>query len=198
MNSLPTYCRIHLGEAFVNGELFYQHMGDESFLVGLYRQLGISYPKFFKMDEMAKLAFLGSEMVLVRAGLENYTNDDVAFLFANQRSSLETDIQFYDTLKEGIPSPSLFVYTLPNIGMGEVCIRHAQHGENNFLVMEKFDAEALLQSALPLLEQGTAKAVLIAWTEVTKDGPDGFFVFISRKEELQSLTEKLNGLYAAH
>jgi hypothetical protein len=198
LNSLPTYCRIHLGEAFVNGELFYQHMGDESFLVGLYRQLGISYPKFFKMDEMAKLAFLGSEMVLVRAGLENYANDDVAFLFANQRSSLETDIQFYDTLKEGIPSPALFVYTLPNIGMGEVCIRHAQHGENNFLVMEKFVAKTLLQSALPLLEQGAAKAVLIAWTEVTKDGPDGFFVFISRKEELQSLTETLNELYATN
>lgn len=173
-------------------------MGDESFLVALYRQLGISYPKFFKMDEMSKLAFLGSEMVLLRAGLENYANDEVAFLFANQRSSLDTDIQFYATLKEGIPSPALFVYTLPNIGMGEVCIRHAQHGENNFLVMEQFDAKTLLQSALPLLEQGAAKAVLIAWTEVTKDGTDGFFVFISRIEELQLLTETLNGLYAAN
>jgi len=193
LNTLPTYCRIHLGEAFVNGELFYQHMGDESFLVGLYRQLGISYPKFFKMDEMAKLAFLGSEMVLVRAGLENFSNDDVAFLFANQRSSLETDIQFYDTLKEGIPSPALFVYTLPNIGMGEVCIRHAQHGENNFLVMEKFDAETLLQFALPLLEQRAAKAVLIAWTEVTKDGPDGFFVFLNERSGMS--TDELARLY---
>jgi hypothetical protein len=64
--------------------------------------------------------------------------------------------------------------------------------------MEKFVAKTLLQSALPLLEQGAAKAVLIAWTEVTKDGPDGFFVFISRKEELQSLTETLNELYATN
>lgn len=183
LNNSHTYCRIRQGEAFVNDELLYQHMGDESFLMGLYRHLGISYPKFFKMDELSRLAFLGSEMVLLRCDRQRYADDEVAMVFANRSSSLTTDAQFQLTLDGGIPSPALFVYTLPNIGMGEVCIRHGLYGENTFLVMESFDSERLLQFANPQLEQGAAKAVLIAWLETDGKGHDGFFFFIENPED---------------
>ncbi|MCF8258036.1 MAG: 3-oxoacyl-ACP synthase [Flavobacteriales bacterium] len=186
MNPKLTYCHIREGEVFINGELFYQHMGDEPFLVGLYRHLGLSYPKFFKMDEMSRMAFLGSEMVLVRSELERFTDDEVALLFANRSSSLMTDGQFRSTLEGGIPSPALFVYTLPNIGMGEVCIRHRFYGENSFLVMEDFSPEQLLQTALPLLQQGAAKAVLLGWVETDGEHHDGFFVFLNSDSEITS------------
>jgi len=161
-------------------------MGDDSFLLGLYRHLGITYPKFFKMDELSKLAFLGSEMVLMRAEMGQFQEDEIGLLFANQRASLDTDIQYYNTLKQGIPSPALFVYTLPNIGMGEVCICHKLFGENNFLVLEQFDAEVLLQASLPILNQGAAKAMLLAWTENNIAGHDGFFAFITESATLET------------
>ncbi len=190
MNPTPTYCHIRDGEVFINGELFCQHMGDDPFLVGIYRHLGLSYPKFFKMDELSRLAFLGSEMVLIRSGLERLGDDEVALLFANRSSSLMTDGQFQTTLESGIPSPALFVYTLPNIGMGEVCIRNKFYGENNFLVMEDFDPQQLLQHVRALLQQGVAKAVLLGWAETDGEHHDGFFVFLEDAipaEELKKL-----------
>ena len=36
-------------------------------------------------------------------------------------------------------SPALFVYTLPNIVIGEICIRHHFKGENAFFVFKQFD-----------------------------------------------------------
>jgi hypothetical protein len=161
-------------------------MGDEPFLVGVYRHLGLSYPKFFKMDELSRLAFLGSEMVLIRSGLERFADDEVALLFANRSSSLMTDGQFQTTLESGIPSPALFVYTLPNIGMGEVCIRHKLYGENNFLVMEDFDPRQLLQHVRALLQQGVSKSVLLAWVETDGEHHDGFFVFLDGRTEISS------------
>ncbi len=186
MNPNPTYCHIRKGEVFINGELFCQHMGDDPFLVGIYRHLGLSYPKFFKMDELSRLAFLGSEMVLIRSELERFADDEVALLFANRTSSLMTDGQFQSTLEGGIPSPALFVYTLPNIGMGEVCIRHKLYGENNFLVMEDFDPRQLLQHVRALLQQGVSKSVLLAWVETDGEHHDGFFVFLDGRTEISS------------
>ncbi len=186
MNPTPTYCHIREGEVFINGELFCQYMGDDPFLVGIYRHLGLSYPKFFKMDELSRLAFLGSEMVLIRSELERFADDEVALLFANRTSSLMTDGQFQSTLEGGIPSPALFVYTLPNIGMGEVCIRHKLYGENNFLVMEYFDPRQLLQHVRALLQQGVSKSVLLAWVETDGEHHDGFFVFLDGRTEISS------------
>jgi hypothetical protein len=186
LNPTPTYCHIREGEVFINGELFCQYMGDDPFLVGIYRHLGLSYPKFFKMDELSRLAFLGSEMVLIRSELERFADDEVALLFANRTSSLMTDGQFQSTLEGGIPSPALFVYTLPNIGMGEVCIRHKLYGENNFLVMEYFDPRQLLQHVRALLQQGVSKSVLLAWVETDGEHHDGFFVFLDGRTEISS------------
>lgn len=194
MNPKLTYCHIREGEVFINGELFCQHMGDEPFLVGVYRHVGLSYPKFFKMDEMSRLAFLGSEMVLIRSEMERFADDGVALIFANRGSSLMTDGQFQSTLEGGIPSPALFVYTLPNIGMGEVCIRHRLFGENNFLMMEDFNPDQLLQTTIPLLQQGAAKAVLLGWVETDGEHHDGFFVFID--DEISA--EELKRMYHMH
>ncbi len=193
MNPTPTYCHIREGEVFINGELFCQHMGDDPFLVGIYRHLGLSYPKFFKMDELSRMAFLGSEMVLIRSELERFADDEVALLFTNRTSSLMTDGQFQSTLEGGIPSPALFVYTLPNIGMGEVCIRHKLYGENNFLVMEDFDPQQLLQHVRALLQQGVSKSVLLAWVETDGEYHDGFFVFLDGRTEISS--DELKTLY---
>lgn len=37
---------------------------DVNFFTALYKSLGISYPKFYKMDPLCKLGFLGAEILL--------------------------------------------------------------------------------------------------------------------------------------
>lgn len=192
---LKTYCRITDGEVHINGELFCQHMDEDPFLRSVYKHIGLTYPKFFKMDELSQLGFLGAEMTLMRSELENYTDDEVAVIYSNRSSSLQTDMQYYETLKEGIASPALFVYTLPNIEVGEICIRHKLYGENNFLITERFDAQQLLQQCEALFADNAAKAVLIGWTEVENGGHDGFFAFITGSGTNEVTAETLTDIY---
>ncbi|MBP9152197.1 MAG: hypothetical protein KBF73_07945 [Flavobacteriales bacterium] len=192
---LKTYCRIKDGEVHINGELFCQHMDEEPFLRSIYKHIGLTYPKFFKMDELSRLGFIGAEMTLMRSELEEYADDDVAVVFSNRSSSLQTDLQFYETLKSGIASPALFVYTLPNVEVGEICIRHKLYGENNFLVTERFDAAQLLEQCEALFADNAAKAVLIGWTEAEKDTHDGFFAFITPSGMNEVTPESLTDIY---
>lgn len=193
--SLKTYCRIKDNEVHINGEMFYQHMGEEPFLRSLYKHIGLNYPKFFKMDALSQLGFLGAEMTLMRSELETYADDEVAVVYSNRSSSLQTDKEYFSTLRSGIASPALFVYTLPNIEVGEICIRHKLYGENNFLITERFNAAQLLEQCEALFADDAAKGVLIGWTEVSGEQCDGFFAFISNSGVEDLTAEDLTDLY---
>lgn len=192
---LKTYCRIKDNEVHINGELFCQHMDEEPFFRSIYKHIGLNYPKFFKMDALSQLGFLGAEMTLMRSELENYADDEVAVILSNRSSSLQTDHQYYNSLKSGIASPALFVYTLPNIVVGEICIRHKLYGENNFLITERFDAQQLLDQCEALFADNAAKAVLIGWTEVNGEEHDGFFAFITSAGMNEVTAESLTDIY---
>lgn len=193
--ALKTYCRIKDNEVYINGELFCQHMGEEPFLRTVYKEIGLSYPKFFKMDNLSQLGFLGAEMVLIRSEMENYADDEVAVIYSNKSSSLETDNVYFDSLESGIASPAQFVYTLPNIEVGEICIKHKLYGENNFLITERFDAQQLLDNCEALFADNAAKAVLIGWTESNGEDYDGFFAFIEQNELGDLEAEDLTDIY---
>ncbi|MDB4655913.1 3-oxoacyl-ACP synthase [Flavobacteriales bacterium] len=192
---LKTYCRIKEQEVHLNGELFFQHMEEEPFLRSVYKHIGLTYPKFFKMDELSRLGFIGAEMTLTRSELEAYQDDDVAVIFSNHSSSLQTDFDYFKSVQSGIASPAQFVYTLPNIEVGEVCIRHKLYGENNFFITPRFDAKMLLEQCEVLFADNAAKAVLIGWTEAEGENHDGFFAFITPSGTEEITAESLTELY---
>jgi hypothetical protein len=68
-------------------------------------------------------------------------NDPYAtgIVLSNSNASLDADIKYYDSVAN-IPSPALFVYTLPNIVIGEISIKHSFKGENAFFIFDSFDA----------------------------------------------------------
>ena len=111
------------------------------------KALQMDYPKFFKMDNLSKLAFLAAE-VLLRPFLQSEKNS-VALVFANRSASLDTDLKHQATIAnphEYYPSPAVFVYTLPNICLGEISIRHQLKTENSFFVFDSYEqAEPFLQ-----------------------------------------------------
>ena len=55
------------------------------------KALQMDYPKFFKMDNLSKLAFLAAE-VLLRPFSQSEKNS-VALVFANRSASLDTDLK---------------------------------------------------------------------------------------------------------
>lgn len=168
MNTLVT-CAIAGNALSVNGKVVYKHEGaEEDFLKELYRHLNVEYLKFFKMDGLSKLGFLLVEaMVQHYPDVKNYKDDEVALVFSNRVSSLDTDQRYWKgvTAETPMASPALFVYTLPNIVQGEVAIRHKWFGENLFLVNENYDPGFLRQQAEMLFATCKAKACLLVWAD---------------------------------
>ncbi|MDO6429977.1 hypothetical protein Q4E93_05245 [Flavitalea sp. BT771] len=145
-------------------EISSQSLND--FLMSIYRSLQLDYPKFYKMDQLSKLGWLASELVLRDFRLpEEWQPEDIGIVLTNANSSLDTDIKYLDTVKD-IPSPAVFVYTLPNIMIGEISIRNKFKGENAFFIFDRFDAAFLEQYVGQLLDTGLLKACICGWVDV--------------------------------
>lgn len=150
----------------------------KEFLSGLYQASGMNYPKFFKMDLLSKGGILAAEKIFKAHPADEQT----ALVFANAGSSLDTDRQFQQTIRKEafFPSPSVFVYTLPNIGMGEICIRHRIYGEQAFFISPALNAERLCRYTEILLESGSSQ-VLGGWMACDKDSCD-IFAWLARPD----------------
>jgi len=110
--------------------------------LAFYKHLGLSYPKFYKMDLPSKVAYLCAELIVQKAqdAAITWHEDKVAMLCSTATGSLDVDEKYLATC-ETIPSPALFVYTLPNIMLGEVCIRHKFKGEQLCTIAAKIQTE---------------------------------------------------------
>jgi hypothetical protein len=163
--------RICHGEVQLNGKvLFSSDRPDRgSFFKALYKHLAIDYAKFYKMSPLSRLGFLASEILLGETSLEGIPLDRVALVLANASSSLHTDAIFQESI-ESKPSPATFVYTLPNIVIGEICIRNGFKGEGLFFIQERYDRDFMFTRARELLENGRAMICLAGWVEIDIEG----------------------------
>ncbi|MBO2013081.1 hypothetical protein [Hymenobacter negativus] len=179
-------CAIRGNQIFVNGTLVYQGTADTpdlaAFLVAAYRHFGLQYPKFFKMDALCKLAFLTAELLLPTTSLAARRGaGEVGVVLANRSSSLLTDLVHQQSIQEPaahLPSPAVFVYTLPNIAIGEISIRHQLTGENTLFVADSFEPEALVAYAGELLAEGSCQACLCGWFEAGLTSHEAFFYVV--------------------
>lgn len=160
----------------------------------LYSSLEISYPKFYKMDSLAKMAFLSLQLMEKEVALSEMETSDVALIFTNSSSSQATDLKFIDSYTEkGNPSPSLFVYTLPNILTGEISIFKKWYGENIFFINENFNAEFFIDQINFYLRKGS-KACLCGWVNAM-DNKEECFLFYVSDEEGELTKSELNTLF---
>ena len=168
------------------------------FLEAAYVHLGLSYSKFYKMDRLSKLGFLASEMLLKDAPLRpRYESDQVALVLSNASSSLDTDIRFEESM-ETIASPALFVYTLPNIVAGEICIRQGITGENAFFVFPEFDAVQMTDYVEQVLATEKTMACIGGWVEVMGDRHDVFLYLVEKERGahgVEHTAEQLHNIY---
>ncbi len=164
--------------AWLNGKPVITTGGEENTLKSAYQQLGAEYPKFYKMDVLSKMAFIGTELLLPFFPEDLDQENDLQLIFANQSASQNTDNLFVESYGQlNNPSPSLFVYTLPNIVTGELCIRHKWYGENCFFVEEAFDPGHFSDWAAMAFAKGN-KACLCAWVEAKTSGEQECFLFL--------------------
>jgi len=151
-----------------------------------YRSLQVDYPKFFKMDNLSKLGFLASEMIFKDDEHRFEPCENIAVVCFNRSSSLDVDTQYQATISDNenfFPSPSLFVYTLPNIVAGEIAIRNKFFGETFFYLCKEFDAKQIVETVKNTFFDTTTNTVLAAWIECFEGKFDVFMFLVDNISE---------------
>lgn len=195
---ISDFCSLRNNRVFKNGEEIYSDVTSESikdFAKGLYKSLDLKYPKFHKMDELCKLGFLATEVLISR--IEDI-DQDTALVLSNRASSLDTDRKHQVSIDDRAnfyPSPAVFVYTLPNIIMGEISIKNKLKSENAFFISEHFDPEFIANYSQVLLQTGKASNVICGWVDLDNDKYDVFLAFLSKKGKKELTKKELNNLY---
>jgi hypothetical protein len=172
MNYIKSYCRIVPGRVLLNGDVYFESANEpfvmHDFFSAIYGRLKIEYRKFYKMDALSKLGFLASELVL--DGIDRELHKEyMGIAFFNRSASLEADRKYQQTIQDKnnfFPSPSDFVYTLPNIVTGEISIRNKVYGETAFYVIPAFQSDSLCSVIENMIRFAEMRYVLAGWIEV--------------------------------
>ncbi|MGZ3863737.1 MAG: hypothetical protein ACXVPN_01335 [Bacteroidia bacterium] len=143
------------------------------------------------MDNLCKLGILAAELLLKNHSIQG---GKISIILSNKSSSLETDLNYMKST-ESFPSPSLFVYTLPNIVTGEISIRHKITGENAFFIEPAFNAELLFNYTETLLTH--SEAALCGWIESGNKGYEAFLYFVEKGAETTRKSSTFMGHSAA-
>jgi hypothetical protein len=174
--------------------------GLSAFLAEMYQQSGARYPKFYKMDNLSKLGWLATEILLANSlDKDRYEPSQIGIVLSNANASLDADIKYFESVKE-MASPALFVYTLPNIVIGEISIRHNFKGENAFFISEEFDAALLQKYVSNLLNNDILQACICGWVDVLEESYEAVLFLVEKEtaadNNLQAfITENLDKTY---
>lgn len=170
-----------------NGNLLLEHGATDvgEFLLHAYQQLGINYPKFYKMDRLSKLALIACEVLFDGSTSSPLDPLTTAVVLTNSHSSLDADVRYNESI-DRIPSPALFVYTLPNIMIGEICIKHGFKGENAMFVFDQFNADFLHRYVTDLLDNSGMTSCICGWVDVYNNDYKAVLYLVSITEEEKS------------
>jgi hypothetical protein len=199
---ITSYCIVRNDTIVKDGKIVYAKTENDiaAFLLDAYDHFAMGYPKYFKMDRLSKLGFLAAE-VLLKDSFEKdkYKEEEKGIVLSNANASLDTDIRYIESVKT-IASPALFVYTLPNIVIGEISIRNGFKGENGFFIAEKFDAGFLHFYVNDLFANHAIKTCVCGWVDILDENYEAVLYLVENegKEEDLFTINKLNNLYLSH
>lgn len=168
------YCVVTSGKVILDGKELYadrQNAGNfGEFIKNVYKHFDVNYPKFYKMDPLCKLAVVATSILIEKTGRE--PDEKTALLFCNKSACIDIDRKHLESISDATnhyPSPSNFVYTLPNIALGEISIKYRLRSENSFFIFDVFNPNFMVSYAQSLIELNKAPEVLCGWVEVNKN-----------------------------
>lgn len=191
---IVSHIKIKDNRVWVNNTEVYFDTDNTSFMKSIYKYLGIKYPKFYKMDELSKLGFIASELLLSDDNTKNIISEidgnRVGVVLQNSDSTVDVDSSFFDSISDKDqhhPSPALFVYTLPNISIGEICIYNKFKGENALFVFEEYNIDLGVNYINTLIDKDKLDACIGGWFNANNKKYEAFLylvIKVKNKEEL--------------
>lgn len=203
---ISSYCSIYKKSVYLNGQEIYCGDNDQitGFIKQAYKALKIGYPKFYKMDLYSKLATIAADVLIKGSpGFHDINPAKTGVVLSNASASLDTDRRHQQTISGGeewFPSPAVFVYTLPNIMNGEICIRHKLTGEQMFFISDKFDALMLETYIKLLFDEGLVEQCVGGWVEAgtTSNNYRAFLFVVNRGNNISFTAGNLELLFNAN
>ncbi len=178
---------------FSNGSVYFNskrlHTSENGFSViskEMYEKILKPYIKFFKMDALSKLGLLTASLLFNNFDINKADPSEVALIIGNSKSSSATDKKYYKTIFSQ-PSPAIFVYTLPNILMGEICIKYGFKGQNLFFVSESYDEDVSVEDVRILFDNSTAQYVIAGWVDYIDDFNYNSILYLIGKDTKSSI-----------
>ncbi len=184
--------KIRESKIFIDNKLVFHNNENTvySFLKEAYSFFQLKYPKYHKMDSLSKLGILAASLLFEKVEV----NENTGLVFSNSASSLEVDREHSKAMQE-IVSPSIFVYTLPNIVLGEISIKYNLKGENIFFIEPQFNPELISNYVHILMDTGKSNAVVCGWIDLENGEYDVFLSLITKEGKVLFSEENLEKLY---
>lgn len=150
----------------------------------LYKEYIGDYAKFYKMDTMSRLAIVATELLLRGESTQERAQEHDIVLF-NRSSSIVADMNHLATIRDRenfYPSPSVFLYTLPNIALGEVAIRYQFRGETSLYILDEKREPLMNAITAATIRESYAPMLVTGWIDCRSE--DEF------EAEIEILTKK--------
>ena len=155
-------------DATVDGKPIETDTAANNILADIYKRHIGSYPKFYKMDRLSQLGFVASELLLNQEHPRLQQCDNRAVVLFNHSSSVWVDREYAQSITLGddyFPSPSLFVYTLPNIVCGEIAVRNGFHAETSFFILPNKDEYMMHQVLTSTFLDVSLQSIVAGWID---------------------------------
>lgn len=98
--------------------------------------------------------------------------DHTAVMLFNRTSSIVSDRKFMTTICDKdnhYPSPSVFVYTLPNICTGEVAMQYGLHGESSFYILPERNEELMQEIIDTAFLDNDTHYIITGWVDCPEE-----------------------------
>ena len=157
----------------IDGLLRESHGEGMSLITDIYKRYLDDNPKYYKMDPLCRLGYIATELLLMA---ENSPSDmprnDRAVVFFNGSSSIMADMMYEKSIEDKdnyFPSPSAFVYTLPNIVIGEIAIRNHYQGETSFYILNQRNDDIIEQVVEASFIDKDTTSMISGWLDYRDD-----------------------------
>lgn len=183
--------RITPDGAFVDGCKIEAEGRGSEMLTNLYKTRIGGYAKYYKMDRLSRLGFVASELLLKAEGAARFEErEDRAVVFFNHSSSVDSDRKYLQSIENAdnyFPSPSVFVYTLPNIVTGEIAMRNKYYGETSFYILTERNETLMTDVMRATFSDRITRSAVGGWIDYADD--ENFIADISiyEKEDKKSI-----------
>ena len=199
--TISHFCKIKNSTIAKDSQLLFQSKATlfQQFSEEAYRFCQVNYPKFHKMDNLSKLAFLSSEFLLQEFPIaKSYNPYRIGIILSNKSASLDTDNKYFNMVKKGVASPAVFVYSLPSIMLGEICIRNGIKGENTFFISDTYAIHHQVDYISHLFTSNVFDVCIGGWVELIEESYESFLYLVEKSTNNSNLaftSENIKNIY---